>query len=316
MQRIGDIIFALDVAKRNVQKLGYTGEVLMLNVIWFVPPAIHSLAQAHTLLNAGGVEVRGTPTTSSDQQFESLLDGSQDAAVTSIDNVILWNRRGRGDDFRVIAQVERTTSISLMARPGFGTIASLAGRRLLVDSAENGFVIALRMLLHKAGVAFGDCTVLPAGGVRERYTALLDGEGDATLLGPPFAGMALDAGMLCLAHADEAFPGFPGQGIVVRTSALERHGAEIAKWLEALEDARAQAVASPQLAIAGLAAHGTPAPLAARLVDAVGPSLVPVRAGIGLLVAQRRELGLPGAEAGYDDIVDTQPLAHALARAV
>jgi len=281
----------------------------MLKVMWFVPPAIHAVADSGGLLAAYGLHVEGIPTGSSDQQYEALLAGECDVAVTAMDNVILWNRRGRGDDFRIVAQVERTTSIALVARPEFTTVASLDGGRLLVDSVENGFVIALRMMLDDAGIAFDACTVLPAGGVKERFAALIAGDGDATLLGPPFLGMAEAAGMQCLAHADRAFPGFPGQGIVVRTGQLGDRRDEIVRWLAALEQARADIVADPL----ALMPRGATLPVATALVDAVSTTLVPDPAGIDLLVAQRRHLGLPGADAVYSTLVDTGLLTGALA---
>lgn len=301
----------LDLAKRSVHKLRPWWEVAMLNVSWFVPPAIHQLADSKGLLEDPHFRITGAATPSSDHQYDGLLSGDYQAAVTAMDNVVLWNRRGQARDFRIIGQVEKTTTISLLARPSFPTIASLAGCRLLVDSPENGFVIALRMLLHNSGVSFDDCTVIPAGGVRERLASLVADDGDATLLGPPFSAMAEAQGMHCLAQADRAFPGFPGQGIVIRTAATKEHQEELSWWLRALERARVSAVENPSDSENQLSNAGVPAPLAAALVGAVPLSLTPDRAGVDLLIEHRAQLELPGADATYESIIDTATLADA-----
>ncbi|MGN6356709.1 MAG: ABC transporter substrate-binding protein [Novosphingobium sp.] len=282
-----------------------------INAIWFVPPAIQRTAESGGFLAGRGVGVRGLLTRSSDQQFEALCDGTCDAAVTAMDNVIVWNRReGRGD-FRIVAQIEADTGNTLMARPGIGTTADLAGKRLLVDSAENGFVIALRALLADAGVDFGGCTIVRAGGVKERLDAMLDGKGDATLLGPPFVELGEASGLRSLARVSEAYPAFPGQGLVVRESFLRDE--RLGHWLAALELARAQCRRDPAATAAAMIAGGVPAASAAVLAAFVGDTLEVGRAGVDLLIDQRRRLGLPGGDSAFADLVDPAPLARALA---
>lgn len=287
----------------------------MLKVIWFVPPAIQLVAAHRGFLVERQVAIEGTPTGSSDEQFEALRDGRQDAAITAMDNVIMWNRRPGGGDFRIVGQIEATTVISLVARAEFSAIAMLRGRRLLVDSADNGFVIALRALLADAGVDFGECQVLEAGGVKERFARLLAGEGDATLLGPPFAGLAEANGMRGLAQVDQVYPGFPGQGIVIRAGLPAERRDEIVRWLAALERARAECRSDAGAAAQALVAAGTDPAVASTLANAVSDRLTPDRPGVELLLAQRRQLGLPGAEDAYEDLVDPAPLASALALA-
>lgn len=284
-----------------------------LNVIWFLPPVIHGAAEKHGYLAAQGVTVEGTLTRSSDEQFEALRDGRMDAAVTAMDNVIIWNRRPGGGDFRIVAQVEGDTGISLVARRGIGGIEELKGRRLLVDSAANGFVVALRAMLADAGVDVNACDVVEAGGVKERFDRLMSGDADATLLGPPFVEMAEAKGFLRLADASAAYPGFPGQGIVVRQELAARRGADLIRWLAALEQARAECRRDPAATAAMLEAGGLPAPVAVRIAGFVGDTLVPSSEGVELLVAQRRRLGLPGGDTSTASLIDPQPLSQCAA---
>lgn len=284
----------------------------MLKAIWFLPPALQVVAEARNFLVDADVTIQGTQTSSSDEQFEALRDGWQDVAITAMDNVIMWNRRPGGGDFRIVGQIEATTAITLVAQSDFDTISSLRGRRLLVDSAENGFVVVLWALLADAGVDFDDCQVLEAGGVKERFAKLVAGEGDATLLGPPFVEMAAQRGLRCLADVDDAYPGFPGQGIVIRTGMAPERREEIVRWLAALDRARIECRRDAAAAVNDLAAVGIPSEVAARLVEAVADRLIVDRAGVEILTAQRRQLGLPGADDIYEDLVDPAPLASAL----
>lgn len=281
----------------------------VLKAIWFVPPVIQTYAQRRGLLDRAGVAVEGTITRSSDEQFEALRDGRQDAAVTAMDNVILWNRRPGGGDFRIVAQIEANTGISLVAQAGVDSVAALAGQRLLVDSAQNGFVVALRALLADAGVDFDACDVIEAGGVKDRLDRLLTGDGAATLLGPPFTEMAEAKELRRLADADAAYPGFPGQGLVVRQSLIERRGEGLARWLGALEQARGECCAAPASVAAGLVASGLSQAAADRLAGFVGETLTPSLDGVELLIGQRRRLGLPGGDTSPDALVDPRPLA-------
>lgn len=284
---------------------------MALKAIWFVPPVIVGAADRAGFSAAAGVTAEGAVTRSSDEQFEALRDGRMDAAVTAMDNVILWNQRPGGGDLRIIAQIEANTGISLFARPEFGSIAALAGRRLLVDSPHNGFVVVLRAMLADAGVDWTDCEIVEAGGVKERFDQLASGAGDATLLGPPFAEMAEAQGLRRLCDADRAYPGFPGQGLVVRETLIEARGPELTAWLGALERARAACFADPDATAAALVAGGLPQPVASRLAGFVGATLRPSRRGIELLLDQRRRLGLPGADETYENLVDLRPLSAA-----
>lgn len=277
----------------------------MVKIIWFVPPTIGVVAEQRGFLGREEVSVEATATRSSDEQFEALRDGRVDAAVTAMDNVIMWNRRPGGGDFRIVAQVEARTGISLVARPGFETVAALAGKRLLVDSAVNGFVVALRAMLADAGADFDRCDVIEAGGVKERFDRLLAGEGDATLLGPPFVELAEQHGLRRIADADTAYPGFPGQGVVVRVPMPEARARGLVRWLAALESARADSVRDPAATAAALESTGLPPPIAARLAGFVASTLSPSRDGVGLLIEQRRRLGLPGGDTSFEMLVDT-----------
>ena len=279
-----------------------------VTVHWFVEPATSILTRIGTVTAPVQLSVNGIETKSSDEQFEALMSGTTDAAVTAMDNVMDWNLRPGGGDLRIVAQIERTTPLSLVGTAATTDVRSLKDGTVLVDASANGFVVAARALLDECGLDSGSYTLKPAGGVRERCETLLAGGGDATLLGPPFDGMAVARGARVLARVNDHYPAFPGQGLVVRQSSYDRVRAHVVAWLAAMEHARAWAQTNKNAAVVRLAATGIPGPLAETLISFIPSSLVPDRDGIALLIAQRQRAGLRGGTVNYSDLVDSDLL--------
>lgn len=279
-----------------------------ITVHWFVEPAVSVLARASAPSTAAPPSVNGMATKSSDEQFEALLSGAADAAITAMDNVMDWNLRAGGGDLRIIAQVERTTPLFLVARAGTTEIEGLRGGTLLVDAPANGFVVAARALLDECGLPSGSYALKSAGGVRERYETLLAGCGDATLLGPPFDRMAVAQGAQILSRVNDHYPAFPGQGLVVRRSSYDRIRTGMAGWLTAMDHARAFALTNRDIAVQQFVKEGIPGPLAETMIRLIPNSLLPERAGVALLIAQRQRAGLRGGNVTYSDIVDSDLL--------
>ncbi|MGF6969389.1 ABC-type nitrate/sulfonate/bicarbonate transport system substrate-binding protein [Paraburkholderia sp. WC7.3g] len=273
-------------------------ETTPIRVMWFVPPLLAIVAAENT----GALLAVGERNRSSDEQFENLVSGKVEAVVTSMDNVIGWNSRPGPKDFRVVAQIEQTTPLSLVARNGLSGIQDLRGANILVDAPDNGFVIALKAMLRESGVAPNDYRLTAAGGVKERYDALLEGQGDATLLGPPFDGMAAAAGQVRIATIQDKYPAFPGQGVVMRMGCARR--ADVAAWLGALERARFAVDRAPESALEAARRAGL-SPQAAQAMTALNPgSLKPTKEGIDLLIGHRGALGLLGGDEDWNSIVD------------
>lgn len=278
-----------------------------MKVMWFAPPAVALAAQGLSLPGAAGIDA--IRTRGSDEQFDTLVRGECDAVVTAMDNIFAWNRRPGPGDFCIVAQIERTTPLVVMARPGVASIADLKGASLLVDAPGNGFVIALRALLKAEGLGPADYRLVEAGGVKERLDALLAGQGDATLLGPQFDEVAKRAGHHALTTVQDRYPKFPGQGVVVSRAALPRFQQDLSRWLRALDSACHRAVTFPlEVTEAMVQASGVDAATVSGLQRGIPDALQPDRAGVELLIAMRRELQLPGAEDTYADLVHEVPL--------
>jgi ABC-type nitrate/sulfonate/bicarbonate transport system substrate-binding protein len=274
-------------------------ETPTIRVMWFVQPLLAMVAAQ----DQRSVATRAIRNRSSDEQFAALVAGEVDAVVTSMDNVIGWNRRAGPQDFRVVAQIERTTPLLLVARPGRPNVSSLRGADILVDAPDNGFVTALKVMLGDAGLGPDDYRLMPAGGVQERLEALLARQGVATLLGPPFDAMAVRAGFVRVASVQQSYPEFAGQGIVIRAGNSRARGL-VGAWLEDLERARQTVQNRPELARQAVVAAGLDI-AAAEAMTALNPqSLRPTSEGVALLIAHRRTLGLPGGDGHYASLVD------------
>ncbi|GAA3777743.1 hypothetical protein GCM10022240_31320 [Microbacterium kribbense] len=237
---------------------------MTLRISYFVPSAPLLAARERGLLD--GIDLIEMRTPGSPAQLAGLATGELDLVVTAIDNLFEWTAAGA--DVRLVAQVEHTTPLGIYADPAIATLADLDRRRFAVDAFANGFALVARHLLGGAGI---EPDYIEVGGVRERLDALVAGIADATLLGPPFDGQALAAGMHELLRVGDLLPAFPGQGLVVRAALL----------------------GSPELdlLLAGLRSAG----------------LLPVDpAGLDLLTDIRRELGLLPADVALSALLSTR----------
>lgn len=273
-----------------------------IRLLWFVPSPVAVVAAALSLTDQ--VDVHALRNPSSDAQYEALASGAADVVVTAMDNVMDWNLRPGPRDFRIVAQLERTTPLTLVGQMGKSKLETLAGATILVDAPRNGFIVALRAMLAQNGIDSETYKLEQVGGVKERYDALVSGRGDATLLGPPYDGMAIQAGLVRIASVQEAYPDFPGQGLVMSAAALERMRPPLSAWLRGLDAARQRMDSDIGLARQALLQAGFPPPGVEAMLRAAPVSLCPDRAGIELLIAHRRDAKLPGADTTYEGLVE------------
>lgn len=274
---------------------------MTIRQLHFVPPVPLLVAEELGLVAAAGLEIDSRRTRSSAEQLTGLRSGDTDVAVTAMDNVFVWN--SLGVDVRIVAQAERTTELSVYATPVHRSLADLDGAGFAVDALANGFAILARALLVDAGVTV---TYVEAGGVTERLDALVAGVVDATLLGPPLDALAEQAGMVRLASVDEAFPGLPGQGLVVRAGCPTLEAAELRAYLGVLD---AAVVAATSMSVAQgtalLERRGLPARAAAAAWRTRPRSIAVDTAGLARVEALRRSLDLlPDGYLGLESVHD------------
>jgi hypothetical protein len=266
----------------------------------FVPPVSYLLADDLGFLQ--GLEVLPTRTTSSSEQLRALLSGEQDMVVTAIDNLFEWTRAGA--DLRLVAQVEATTPLGIHAGGDVESIADLAGCRFAVDAPDNGFALIAKRLLRDVDVDY-----VVVGGVRERLDALLGGQVDATLLGPPFDQLAELAGMKRVLDVNALLPELPGQGLVVRAGVLESE--ELERYLRAMVLGVGAGVSMEDEQGIELLERCGYQDAAARAWGSRARTLAVDHRGLALLTEIRRSLDMLPPNVRLEELYDGEPLVRA-----
>jgi ABC-type nitrate/sulfonate/bicarbonate transport system substrate-binding protein len=187
------------------------------------------IAEEKGFFARNGVAVKVTPTPGSAFQLTNLIDGKFDIAITAIDNVIAYSE-GQG-----AATTKETPDLivfmggdngflRLMAVPEVKTFADLKGKQISVDALTTGYAFVLLELLAKGGLKAGDYEIVTAGGVMQRFQALMEKKHAATLLISPFEVNAEAKGFTRLANAADVLGAY--QGLVGATRRAWARGRE------------------------------------------------------------------------------------------
>ena len=166
------------------------------------------------------------------EQLTEFIAGQHDLLLTSIDNPIAY-KEGQGE---VPVSGGDTDLVSVMGcddaylrfvvQPEIKSFADLRGKVLTVDAMTTGFAFVLRRMLAVNGIAEDAVTWTTAGGVLQRFQALMEGKHAGTLLVTPFEFLGESKGLHVLARTSDVLDHY--QGIV----ATARRG-----WAEANGDA-------------------------------------------------------------------------------
>jgi ABC-type nitrate/sulfonate/bicarbonate transport system substrate-binding protein len=191
-------------------------------------------AQEKGYFERNGVAVTLTPTPNSAFQLTGLIDGKFDIAMTAIDNVIAY-MEGQGAAKTtqapdIIAFMGADNGfLRLITIPEVKSYADLKGKQVSVDAMTTGYAFVLRKLLEKGGLKYTDTEFVSAGGVLQRYQALMEKKHAGTLLISPFEVNAQAKGFNLLANADEALGRYQGLvGAARRSWAKENEEAVVA----------------------------------------------------------------------------------------
>jgi len=195
------------------------------------------VAEANGLFAANGVAVSVTPTPSSVFQLTGLIEGKFDVAMTAIDNVVAY-REGQGE-----APVEGPELfafmggdrgfLQLVTAPEVKSYGDLRGKVLSVDARTTGYAFVLLELLERAGLREPDFALERAGGVLQRFEALLAGKHAGTLLVTPFDLIAQAKGCNRLADALAVLGRYQGLVGAARRPWAERNRDAIVGYVRA-----------------------------------------------------------------------------------
>lgn len=240
-------------------------------------------AQEKGYFRDNGVEVNLTPTPGSVFQMVGLIDGKFDIAMTAIDNLIAY-REGEGEDPKVGPDLVAVMGadqgfLKLVSVPEVSSIGALRGRTVSVDARSTGYAFVLFELLDRAGLREPDYNVERAGGVLQRFQALMEKKHDATLLLSPFEVQAEARGFHVLASASDALGAYQGLVAAVRKSWAEEHRDALVGYVRAYVQGvewlydpanRAEAIALLRKNLPAMSAEGAEAAYRVLLDPATG----------------------------------------------
>src|SRR6266446_3011522 len=173
------------------------------------------VAQEKGLFAKNGLDVKVTPTPSSVFQLTNLIEGKFDIAMTAIDNLIAY-REGQGeakiDGPDLFAFMGGDNGfLRLVAVPEVKTLNDLRTKTVSVDARTTGYAFVLFEMLERGGLVLDrDYTVERAGGVLQRFQALMEKKHAATLLLSPFELQAEAKGFNRLGNATDVLGAYQG----------------------------------------------------------------------------------------------------------
>jgi ABC-type nitrate/sulfonate/bicarbonate transport system substrate-binding protein len=194
------------------------------------------VAQEKGFFAQHGVEVNITPTPSSAFQLTGLIDGRFDMAVTAVDNLIAYVE-GQGEaaaqgrsDLVAVAGGDNGF-LRLVTVPEVTSFADLRGKELSVDALTTGYAFVLRKLVELGGLRQEEVSYVRAGGVLQRFEALLEKRHAGTLLISPFEVIAQARGFRVLADAARMLGRYQGLVVVSRRDWAAAHRAEVVGYI-------------------------------------------------------------------------------------
>ena len=189
-----------------------------------------------------GIEPKITPTPGSAFQLTGLIEGKFDIAMTAIDNLIAY-REGQGEAKIVgpdlIAFMGGDNGfLRLVAVPEVKSFADLKGKTVSVDALTTGYAFVLLELLERGGLQRDrDYQVERAGGVMQRFNALMEKKHAATLLLSPFEVQAQARGYTRLADASSMLGAYQGLVGGTRKSWADANRATVIGYVRAFSEA-------------------------------------------------------------------------------
>jgi ABC-type nitrate/sulfonate/bicarbonate transport system substrate-binding protein len=195
------------------------------------------VAEEKGLFAAEKIAVNVTPTPSSVFQLTNLIDGKFDIAMTALDNLIAY-REGQGEapklgpDLVAVMGADRGF-LKFVTAPDVKSFSDLRGKTISVDARNTGYALVLFELLERAGLREPDFSVERAGGVMQRFQALMEGKHAGTMLISPFEVQAQAKGFNVLATASESLGAYQGVVAGVRQSWAKENSGQLESYIRA-----------------------------------------------------------------------------------
>ena len=199
-------------------------------------------AQDLGIFKKHGLQVNVQGTKGSIYQMTDLSQGKFDIAMTAIDNIVAYVE-GQGEapigpqpDFVAILGSDNSF-LSLVCTPDIKTFADLKGKTLSVDARTTGYAFVLFDILDRNNLNPSEYRVDTAGGMTQRYNALLEKKHTGTMLSAPFNILAKQNGYTQLASAIEVLGSYQGNVAATRRSWAEKNSDKLVAFIRSYTQA-------------------------------------------------------------------------------
>ncbi len=196
----------------------------------------------HGFYEKAGLDVRLSPTPSSQQLVQGLVSGQYQFGAALIDNFVAYRAnqhavaRDPKHDLRVVMGLA-SASVALVSRADIESIHDLRDRRVGIDAPGTGFAFVLYHMLSQQGLNRADVRLTESGSTKARWAALERGEIDATMLTPEFALQAQAKGFRILQDSAQALPPYMGLALAADEAWAARNPALVRDFLRATLEA-------------------------------------------------------------------------------
>ena len=200
------------------------------------------VAREKGLFAKNGIDVKVTPTPSSVFQLTNLIDGKFDIAMTAVDNLIAY-REGQGEAPKIGPDLFAFMGgdngfLRLVTVPEVRTFDDLRGKTLSVDALTTGYAFVLLEIMEKNGLVHGrDYATVSAGGVLQRFQALMEQKHAGTLLLSPFEVQAEAKGFNRLGNAIDVLGRYQGLVGGARKAWADANRDAVIGYIRAFSDA-------------------------------------------------------------------------------
>jgi ABC-type nitrate/sulfonate/bicarbonate transport system substrate-binding protein len=175
-------------------------------------------------------------------QLTNLIDGKFDIAMTAIDNLVAY-REGQGEAPKLGSDLFAFMGgdngfLRLVTVPEVKNFGELRGKTLSVDALTTGYAFVLLEILERNGLQKDrDYTTAAAGGVLQRFQALMEKKHAGTMLISPFEVQAEARGFNRLANATDVLGRYQGLVGGARKSWAEANRGAVVGYIRAFSDA-------------------------------------------------------------------------------
>jgi ABC-type nitrate/sulfonate/bicarbonate transport system substrate-binding protein len=179
---------------------------------------------------AQDIQVATVFTLSSNALVQQLAAGSLDAALSTgiVDPVYAIDK---GAPIAILRLEMVSPPYALLAKPAIASIKDLKGKTIMVDGPKGITRLYVERMLAANGIKPGETETLFAGATQARFSALVAGAIDATILLPPFNFFAESAGFRTLGLSVDYTPELPFTGAVVNRNWAMTHRATLERLL-------------------------------------------------------------------------------------